>query len=162
MGVSALQHGRAPVLHVPAQSRRAAAARRRSRAVFRPRFGEPRRLASSAGSIGSFQNRRPSGRSSSFTIRFTARAATRCRRPLRRSTLERVLIEHQVDVVFSGHEHLYERMPPQSGVMYFVVGASGAVRTGDLRPSRIRRGVTIAISASCSSRLPATRCTFGR
>jgi len=53
----------------------------------------------------------------------------------RRSTLEHVLIEHQVDVVFAGHEHLYERMVPQTGVMYFVVGASGAVRTGDLRPS---------------------------
>jgi hypothetical protein len=54
----------------------------------------------------------------------------------RRSTLEQALIEHQVDVVFAGHEHLYERMSPQSGVMYFVVGASGSVRVGDLRPSR--------------------------
>jgi 3',5'-cyclic AMP phosphodiesterase CpdA len=53
----------------------------------------------------------------------------------RRSTLEHALIEHQVDAVFAGHEHLYERMAPQSGVMYFVVGASGAVRIGDLRPS---------------------------
>jgi predicted phosphodiesterase len=53
----------------------------------------------------------------------------------RRSTLEHVLIEHQVDVVFSGHEHVYERMAPQNGVMYFVVGASGAVRTGDLKPT---------------------------
>jgi 3',5'-cyclic AMP phosphodiesterase CpdA len=53
----------------------------------------------------------------------------------RRSTLEHALIEHQVDAVFAGHEHLYERMAPQSGVMYFVVGASGAVRVGDLRPS---------------------------
>ena len=53
----------------------------------------------------------------------------------RRSTLERALVEHEVDVVFSGHEHLYERMVPQSGVMYFVVGASGSVRVGDLRPS---------------------------
>jgi 3',5'-cyclic AMP phosphodiesterase CpdA len=53
----------------------------------------------------------------------------------RRSTLERVLVEHEVDVVFSGHEHVYERMRPQSGVMYFVVGASGSVRVGDLRPS---------------------------
>lgn len=53
----------------------------------------------------------------------------------RRSTLEHVLIEHQVDVVFAGHEHMYERMAPQSGVMYFVVGAAGSVRTGDLRPS---------------------------
>ena len=32
----------------------------------------------------------------------------------RRSTLERVLIEHQVDAVFAGHEHLYERMAPQN------------------------------------------------
>ena len=54
---------------------------------------------------------------------------------VRRPTLEHVLIEHQVDVVFSGHEHVYERMAPQNGVMYFVVGASGAVRTGDLQPS---------------------------
>jgi len=53
----------------------------------------------------------------------------------RRATLEGVLIEHQVDVAFAGHEHLYERMAPQSGVMHFVVGASGAVRVGDLRPS---------------------------
>ncbi|MEO5739982.1 MAG: metallophosphoesterase [Vicinamibacterales bacterium] len=53
----------------------------------------------------------------------------------RRATLERVLIEHEVDVAFSGHEHVYERMTPQSGVMYFVVGASGAVRVGDLEPS---------------------------
>ena len=54
---------------------------------------------------------------------------------LLRRTLEQTLIEHQVDVVFSGHEHLYERMRPQSGVMYFVSGAAGSVRTGDLRPS---------------------------
>jgi hypothetical protein len=53
----------------------------------------------------------------------------------RRLTLEHVLVEHQVDVVFSGHEHVYERMAPQNGVVYFVAGASGAVRVGDLRPS---------------------------
>jgi 3',5'-cyclic AMP phosphodiesterase CpdA len=54
---------------------------------------------------------------------------------VRRRTLEQTLIEHGVDVVFAGHEHLYERMHPQSGVMYFVNGAAGSVRTGDLRPS---------------------------
>jgi 3',5'-cyclic AMP phosphodiesterase CpdA len=53
----------------------------------------------------------------------------------RRSTLEHALIEHQVDVVFAGHEHVYERMSLQNGVMHFVVGASGSVRVGDLRPS---------------------------
>ncbi len=53
----------------------------------------------------------------------------------RRSTLERALVEHEVDVVFAGHEHVYERMAPQQGVVHFVVGAAGAVRVGDLRPS---------------------------
>ncbi len=53
----------------------------------------------------------------------------------RRSTLERVLVEHSVDVVFAGHEHLYERMAPQHGVVHFVAGATGSVRVGDLRPS---------------------------
>jgi 3',5'-cyclic AMP phosphodiesterase CpdA len=52
---------------------------------------------------------------------------------LLRRTLEQTLIEHEVDVVFAGHEHLYERMAPQSGVMYFVSGAAGSVRTGDLQ-----------------------------
>lgn len=50
-------------------------------------------------------------------------------------TLEQTFIEHEVDVVFAGHEHFYERMQPQSGVMYFVNGAAGSVRTGDLQPS---------------------------
>lgn len=53
----------------------------------------------------------------------------------RRQTLERVLVEHEVDAVFAGHEHFYERIAPQRGVMHFVVGASGSVRVGDLQPS---------------------------
>jgi 3',5'-cyclic AMP phosphodiesterase CpdA len=52
----------------------------------------------------------------------------------RRWTLEQVFIEHEVDLVFSGHEHFYERMNPQSGVMYFVAGGSGSVRRGDFQP----------------------------
>jgi predicted phosphodiesterase len=54
---------------------------------------------------------------------------------VRRRTLEQALIEHGVDVVFAGHEHLYERLVPQRGVMYFVAGATGSVRVGDLQPS---------------------------
>ena len=53
----------------------------------------------------------------------------------RRSLLERVLIEHEADVMFSGHEHFYERLLPQNGVMYFIAGASGSVRAGDIRPA---------------------------
>jgi 3',5'-cyclic AMP phosphodiesterase CpdA len=52
-----------------------------------------------------------------------------------RRTLEQILTGHRADVVFSGHEHFYERMHPHRGVMYFVAGASGSVRVGDLRTS---------------------------
>jgi len=52
-----------------------------------------------------------------------------------RRTLEQAFVEHSVDVVFAGHEHVYERLVPQKGVMYFVSGAAGSVRVGDLRPS---------------------------
>jgi 3',5'-cyclic AMP phosphodiesterase CpdA len=40
-------------------------------------------------------------------------------------TLEPVFVKYRVNVVFSGHEHFYERMIAQSGVTYFVEGASG-------------------------------------
>ncbi len=52
-----------------------------------------------------------------------------------RHTLEPLLIRSGVAVVFAGHEHLYERMVPQGGVIHFVAGGSGSVRQGDLRPS---------------------------
>ena len=57
---------------------------------------------------------------------------------LLRRRLEQTLIEHQVDIVFAGHEHFYERLQPQSGVMYFVTGAAGSARTGDLQDSPIQ------------------------
>jgi 3',5'-cyclic AMP phosphodiesterase CpdA len=52
---------------------------------------------------------------------------------LLRRRVEQTLIEHEVDVVFAGHEHFYERLRPQNGVMYFISGAAGSVRSGDLR-----------------------------
>jgi hypothetical protein len=54
---------------------------------------------------------------------------------LMRRSLERPLVEYNVDVVFAGHEHYYERLTPQGGVVHFVSGAAGSVRTGDLRAS---------------------------
>ena len=42
-----------------------------------------------------------------------------------RPALEEVLVRNRVDVVFSGHEHLYERVRPQRGVHYFVSGGGG-------------------------------------
>ena len=42
-----------------------------------------------------------------------------------RPALEPALVRNRVDVVFSGHEHLYERIRPQHAVHYFVSGGGG-------------------------------------
>jgi hypothetical protein len=47
-----------------------------------------------------------------------------------RVMLEPKLVRSGVDVVFSGHDHVYERFTPQKGISYFVTGAGGQqVRT---------------------------------
>jgi len=56
---------------------------------------------------------------------------------LRRRELEPIFIRNGLDVAFSGHEHLYERLVPQGGVVYFISGAAGAVRVGDLKSTNI-------------------------
>jgi predicted MPP superfamily phosphohydrolase len=56
--------------------------------------------------------------------------------PLRK-TLEPLFVEHNVDVVFSGHDHVYERIKPQHGIYYFVSGNSAKLRRGGLAPSRL-------------------------
>ena len=40
--------------------------------------------------------------------------------------------KYDVDVVFSGHDHVYERVHPQNGIYYFTEGSSGQLRNGDL------------------------------
>jgi hypothetical protein len=52
-----------------------------------------------------------------------------------RVILEPLLVKYGVDVVFSGHEHFYERIKPQKGITYFIEGSSGQLRKGDVRPS---------------------------
>jgi predicted phosphodiesterase len=52
-----------------------------------------------------------------------------------RVVLEPLFLKYGVDVVFSGHEHFYQRIKPQKGVNYFVSGAAGELRPGDIRPS---------------------------
>ena len=52
-----------------------------------------------------------------------------------RVRLEPLLVAHGVDVVMSGHDHTYERIVPQKGITYFVIGSSGQLRRGGLTPS---------------------------
>ena len=52
-----------------------------------------------------------------------------------RVVLEPLLVRHGVAVVFSGHEHVYQRTMPQKGITYFVEGSSGQLRKGNMRPT---------------------------
>lgn len=54
-----------------------------------------------------------------------------------RVRLEPLFVKHGVSVVFAGHDHVYERIKPQKGIHYFVVGSAGKLREGDLRRSNI-------------------------
>jgi 3',5'-cyclic AMP phosphodiesterase CpdA len=52
-----------------------------------------------------------------------------------RVLLEPLFVKYGVDVVFSGHDHIYERLTPQKGITYFVNGSSGELRRGDVHRS---------------------------
>lgn len=52
-----------------------------------------------------------------------------------RVLLEPLLVRYGVTVVFTGHDHVYERLKPQRGITYFVTGSGGKLRKGDLTPS---------------------------
>lgn len=54
-----------------------------------------------------------------------------------RKVLEPLFIKYHVDVVFAGHDHVYERVKPQNGIYYFTEGSSGELRPGDLKQSTI-------------------------
>ena len=52
-----------------------------------------------------------------------------------RFALESAFVNGGIDVVFSGHEHIYERADMQNGILYFVTGGAGSLREGDAKPS---------------------------
>ena len=54
-----------------------------------------------------------------------------------RSLIEPMFIKYGVDAVFSGHDHVYERVQPQKGIYYFTEGSSGQLRNGDLAKTSI-------------------------
>jgi hypothetical protein len=51
---------------------------------------------------------------------------------LLREALEPLLVKYNVSLVFNGHDHFYERVKPQQGIAYFVVGSGGQLRVGNI------------------------------
>jgi 3',5'-cyclic AMP phosphodiesterase CpdA len=64
-----------------------------------------------------------------------------------RVVLEPLFVKYGVNVVFSGHDHVYERIKPQRGITYFVSGAGGQLRKGDVRRSNL---TAAAFDQDCS------------
>jgi predicted MPP superfamily phosphohydrolase len=50
-----------------------------------------------------------------------------------RQALEPLFTKYNVNVVFAGHDHIYERIKPQNGIAHFVTGSGGQLRRGDGR-----------------------------
>jgi len=50
-----------------------------------------------------------------------------------REVVEPLFVKYGVNVVLAGHEHFYERLKPQQGIYYFISGAGGKLREGDVK-----------------------------
>jgi hypothetical protein len=50
-----------------------------------------------------------------------------------REVIEPIFVKYGVNVVLTGHDHFYERIIPQKGIYYFVSGAGGKLRSGDIK-----------------------------
>ena len=53
--------------------------------------------------------------------------------PQLREVVEPIFIKYGVNVVLTGHDHVYERIKPQKGIYYFVSGGGGKLREGDVK-----------------------------
>jgi hypothetical protein len=54
-----------------------------------------------------------------------------------RVILEPLFVKYGVNVVYSGHDHVYDRIKPQKGIYYFVSGSAGQLRKGDLHATAL-------------------------
>ena len=69
-----------------------------------------------------------------------------------RETLEPVLILGGADIVFSGHDHDYERSTPQHGIVHVVTGGGGANirRVGSIESTAVSKAVLHFLLAKVS------------
>ena len=65
-----------------------------------------------------------------------------------RAILEPLFQSNDVKVVFTGHDHFYERTKLQKGIAYFVVGSGGKLRAGniDMSGGLVARGFDTDLS----------------
>ena len=52
-----------------------------------------------------------------------------------REVLEPLFVRYNVSVCLSGHDHVYERIKPQQGIVQFVTGSGGQLAVGDIDKS---------------------------
>lgn len=55
-----------------------------------------------------------------------------------RLLLEPIFVKYGVQAVFSGHEHVYERVKPQKGIQYFTEGASAKLMARSLQATSFK------------------------
>jgi 3',5'-cyclic AMP phosphodiesterase CpdA len=59
-----------------------------------------------------------------------------------RARLAPIFKRYGVNAVFSGHEHVYERLRPEDNIYYFILGNSGKLMTHDFRsPQHIEKAI---------------------
>ena len=132
--LQAVQHGRPSLLHVRAAGR-SDHALGYARAVLRARQHLSDRASRCAGS-----SRKSTESRAEWKIAFlhhplyTSGRYGLAARGIRLA-LESAFVNGGVDVVFSGHEHIYERAELQHGILYFITGGAGSLRAGDASPS---------------------------
>ena len=95
--------------------------------------------ADSSGWRTSSRLRAATGRSCSSIIRCTRRATGTAPTCACATCSSRCSIKYNVSVVLTGHDHFYERVKPQKGITYFVVGSGGQLRKGNIDQ---RSGIT--------------------
>ena len=81
---------------------------------------------------GARSDRMRNGRSRTSTTRSTRPASGTARSVDLQVLLEPLFLQYGVDVVFSGHEHFYERMKPQKGIVYITQGGGAKLRRGNI------------------------------
>jgi hypothetical protein len=54
-----------------------------------------------------------------------------------RKVVEPLFVKYGVNVVLAGHEHFYERIKPQKGIYYFISGAGGKLREGNVKENSL-------------------------